>query len=125
MTRDEYLHEVQRRIAEEKGYKHLQTHPGGSMSGVLHADEGSTIVPRWPWGWCDAGVLVTEMEQYPFWWSAHRSGSIHGTGGLAPVYTFAALPGLSGLGNTLEESIARCWCAWKGVDLSDLPPVAP
>jgi hypothetical protein len=128
VSKDEQLREIQKRIAQARGYTDVGptlAQPGVAsgarayLVGTLHGDEGPTILPRWPWDWCDAAVLVEEMERYPFFWEASRSGSIHGVG--QSVYRFAALPGMAGYGATLPEAISRCWCAWKGIDLSDIP----
>jgi len=121
MTRDEVLLEIQRRIAVRKGYTDLQRSPpwswGGpttGLTGTLHADEGPTVVPRWPQDWCDVCELVEEM----------RAGG--GTYALTPGIFSAYTP--EGVyvaeGSSDEEAIARCYCAWQGIDLSDLMEVS-
>lgn len=121
MTRDEYLLELQRRVATAYGYTDLVVAspnpgvvplPGGPLFGTLHADEGPALVPRWPWDWRDAGELLAEFR----WWSAGRYNSGRG-------YWFNG-DGCGGEGASFEEVICRCWLAWKGYDLSDLPSVA-
>lgn len=134
MTRDEILLEIQRRIAEERGYTDLfayGTAPDfGRLNGIFHADEGPTLVPRWPWDWDAAGELVKEMEADPLLyayalehdpkWVAHKGHpfdfSFYGKSGDLDRF---------GRDFTAESAIARCWCAWKGIDLSDLTQVAP
>lgn len=149
MTRDEYLRELQRRIAVAKGYTDLRDSravqlraenvagPGNLtiepiahtvLQGTLHTDEGPTRVPRWSWDWCEAGELVAEMTSDPY----SRSYECLWTGGYEDeAYQFRLHIASFGRGITsaqgwtAAEAIARCWCAWKGVDLSDLPTVAP
>lgn len=122
MNKEERLREVQKRIAEARGYTDLRVGVDAVgreyeattnwLTGVLHADEGHTRVPDWPQEWCDAGVLVEELEAAGFWWDAHR---------LAPyLFHFKATPDIVAVGQTLPEAIARCWAKWKDIDLSDI-----
>jgi hypothetical protein len=136
MTTDEQLRDMQRRIALAKGYTVLREGVDAAgrslgttknwLTGTLHADEGPTLIPCWPWDWCAAGALVEEME---------AGGSVYGTfldynrhadnGELPYVYRFvgaASNDDYSGKGYSAAEAISRCWCAWKGIDLSDLEP---
>lgn len=134
MTRDESLNELQRRIAERKGYKDVRwwyppggpRHDGARMllQGVLHADEGPTVLPRWPWDWCDAGVLMGEMEAAESVHSATLDYSRY-TAHECRIWGEGTTESYAGDGHTFAEAICRCWCAWRGVDLSDLPLVAP
>lgn len=133
MDRNEVLTEMQRRIAAAKGYTSLGLTPGTrELHGILHADEGPTLVPRWPWDMADAWPLVMEMRQAP------------GCDGYQ-LEDFAYPPNYAegrpkefrlwfegkvsrpfeGRGNTEAEAIARCWCAWKGIDLSDIGTEPP
>lgn len=131
MTRDEYLTELQRRIAQERGYTDLITPKGLAVEGgrfrpyplhgTLHADEGPTLVPRWPWNWCDVGELVKELEGAGLVWDCGKKNSRSywfGAHGIGADYPYES-------GWTMPEAICRCYLAWKGIDLSDLPSVAP
>lgn len=127
MTRDEQLCELQKRIALARGYTDVRPatwRPGLTdppLEGILHADEGHTLVPRWPMDWCDAGVLVEEMD------ATSKGGAIMMESfplEEAP-YMFTAYNNRmqmvgKGEGLSVEEAIARAWCAWKGIDLSDI-----
>lgn len=131
MTKEEQLREIQKRIAEARGYTsfHMtEMHDGTlprplALCGVLHVDEGSTLVPRWPQEWCDAGVLVAEMRaadaRHAYRMDFHpRMPPEH-------VHRFVLqrtsdASAWAGAGRSDAEAIARCWCAWKGIDLSDL-----
>lgn len=126
MTKDKQLREIQKRIAEARGYTDVRlsrVEYGGELLGVLHADEGVTMLPRWPQEWCDAGVLVEEMraaatdgggwcEWADLWegtkWGPHAFQMHDGT-----VKHRAG-------GQTFAEAVARCWCVWRGIDLSDI-----
>lgn len=115
MTKGEVLREIQRRIAEAKGYRGVRA--GDTPDGALvHAvtPEIYHDLPRWPWEWSDAGALVEEMERDNVWWDAHRVGPV--------TYHFkSSSRRMVGVGATFAEAIARAWCAYKRVDLSDLP----
>jgi hypothetical protein len=130
VTRDDYLLALQRLVATEKGYEYLQVfQPERGLCGVLHADEGPTLVPRWPWEWCEAGKLLEEMaraEYFDGYKLEHR-----GPGSARPhesrvTFHLYGTDGVShaGGGSLATDAIARCWLAWKGVDLSDLPAVS-
>jgi hypothetical protein len=135
VTRDEYLHELQRRIAREVGYTDINTirHWGPDpttaavveLQGVLYADEGPTLVPRWPWDWCAAWALIAGMrlgddylgitlDEYPCEKCVGKEWLVELHGRIADH---------SATGSSVGEAISRCWLAWQGVDLSDLPPV--
>jgi hypothetical protein len=139
MTRDETLRELQKRIAEAKGYTDVQEEPcvvlrmaqddngdirahtrsSARLQGTLHADEGPTLIPRWPWDWCAAGELVEEMRTdrdcggYNIDYQPWDDGEV-----LFRYYTREGFKHARGA--TVEEAASRVWLAWKGVDLSDL-----
>jgi hypothetical protein len=128
MTRNEYLLELQKLIAKENGYAELETGVLGTSNlyGILHADEGSTLVPRWPQDWCATGELVEEMQAFARaqdgiawadWGNFYIGGrSRFGMSGFGQP--------LTGRGEDLQEAASRCWLAWKCVDLTHLPSVA-
>jgi hypothetical protein len=124
LTRDEVLLEIQKRIAAERGYTHLGfSQATGTLCGALHEDEGLTLVPRWPWEWDAAGKLLSEVNAA----SGCRGWRLLPSGGLPVLYfvefLVADFPFPHAWGATETEAIGRCWCAWKGIDLSDLPAV--
>jgi hypothetical protein len=128
MTRDETLRELQRRIALAKGYTgvYVAFWADGRLAGTLHADEGPTLIPRWPWDWCAAGELVEEMQAacvhntavgFVKWTSHGHTGAhrfeLHPANRAGTAFV--------GIGHTYQAAAARCWCAWKDIDLSGLP----
>jgi len=120
MTRDEVLQEIQRRISEHKGYRLEPSHR--RLLGSLDPSSAPyAFVPRWPQDWCDVRALVEEMKEAGaevqigattqgacawLWLPGHRMVIGH-------AYDHA------GFGRDEAEAIARCYCAWKGIDLSD------
>ena len=135
MNRDDNLREIQRRITEAKGYTQITEGvvavgvewPAASnwLSGTLHADEGPTLIPRWPWDWCAAGDLVAEMRADSDY-NGLDVGEIQRQTGFRCALWLAQDDGrdceFSGKSSEPAEAIARCWCAWKGIDLSDMSP---
>lgn len=135
MTKEEQLREIQKRIAEARGYTDVRddeyhnVEKDGrltrALTGVLHADEGLTLIPRWPMDWCDAGVLVEEFRSAPGSWGYNidceprRNGGVEGREYEVTVYG-KGTGVFFGTGDSAEEAIARCWCAFKGIDLSDI-----
>lgn len=116
MNRDEQLREIQKRIALARGYTDLWDYGGRLLNG-----NEEEAVPRWPMDWCDAGVLWAELDATA-------------TGGAIMLETFPIddLPyvftafdkrmqmAAMGEGASVEEAVSRAWCAWRGIDLSDL-----
>lgn len=119
MSRHEVLREIQKRIAEAKGYR-LQADYEGRWTGSLRHGPFE-LAPRWPMDWCDAGVLVEEMAA----WEHARSYDLMFRRGVGYVFRLHRVEGraeslFEGEGQHALEAISRCWCAWKGIDLSDL-----
>jgi hypothetical protein len=116
MNEQERLTELQRLIATARGWTDLRAPYGGTagpLYGVLHADEGRVLVPRWPWDIVDAWELVREFTDAGFKWAIGQ--------GIPDAWMDAALkPDVyaHGTAPTPEEAICHAWCDWKGVDTS-------
>lgn len=116
MNEQERLTELQRQIATAQGYTELRPGFGtGEMHGVLYADEGHTIVPRWPWDIDATWRLVKEIEQEGFSWELRKlsRGYLFQTfqrnedGYILPATTH------QGGGDTEPEAVAACWLMRK------------
>lgn len=123
MTRDEYVRELQRLIAEKKGYTELMWWDEmNSYQGTLHPDEGPTLVPRWPWSLADAIHLTADFEAHPrhLRWEVRNFlpdlDNPQGRGTSYAVFHDAGHPTKENAyqsavanGWTLAEAISRCW----------------
>jgi hypothetical protein len=123
MNREEQLLELQRRIALAKGYAGLkvQDNTAGQFSGVLHADEGRVLVPRWPWDIDDARTLLDEIHTGPVNPPGYHINHIETENG--PRVRFALLYCEAGLqfdAETEPEAISLGWCFNHRVDTTGL-----
>jgi hypothetical protein len=125
MTRDETLREVQRCIAEAKGYTDVRPYwrDTDALQGVSSTPtKGPTLIPRWPWDWCAAGELWAEMasgDYIGFSLDHYAEGRAMGINAWQAA-RYRKDGDHKGFAETPAEAIARCWLAWKGIDTSDL-----
>jgi len=106
MTRDVTLREIQKRIAEAKGWGVPWGNDFGNLTGFLDGEERT--VPQWPQQWHRAGELLDEMTAADIAWTIRPQ-----SGNIGTVQSTVCT-------EDAKEATARCWCAWKGIDLSDL-----
>lgn len=118
-TRDGMLLELQRRIADAKGWTALVYDVAtDNLCGIEPEHTHTWAAPKWAQHIADAWALLGEMAGPHDWWELTRLPN-------AGDYVFIGRWMGTGEGWSEAEAIARAWCAWKGIDLSDLPTIAP
>jgi hypothetical protein len=121
-TKDKLL-ELQRRIAIAKGYTRLELldEPAGRLAGVLHAEEGRVLIPRWPWNIEDAKTLLDEIDTGPVNPPGYFMDVIQTANGPRILFTLAYCEaGVYLEADTEPEAISLGWCENHGVDTRGL-----
>lgn len=123
-TDQQQLVELQSRIAHALGWTFLrQTGPKRTLVGFPPGSSQECPAPRWPWAISGAWGLVREMEADPALYGYTFNHDPHPTPNTDSVryeflfYGAASNHDYEGRGETAEEAICRCWCAWKGIDV--------